>query len=47
MEGLKTFFDTSGIGGVAVALIVVTLTISYAFTIRWISRGQVDEKEKD
>ena len=45
LEFFEKLFDTASVGGVLVCIIVVTLVLSYGLTIRWISKGQVDETE--
>ncbi|MHC4663999.1 MAG: hypothetical protein ACYS8W_20240 [Planctomycetota bacterium] len=45
MEFLDWLFNTSGIGGLAVCIIVVTLVSGYGLTVRWISKGHVDKTE--
>lgn len=43
MEIMGIFFNTSGFGGVLVAVIVVGLLSSYSLTTRWIANGYEDK----
>ena len=45
MEFLDKLFNTSGIGGLAVGFIVVSLILSYSLTVRWISKGHTEKSE--
>ena len=45
MEFSDWLFNTSGLGGLAVAIIVVTLVSSYGLTVMWISKGHTDKTE--
>jgi hypothetical protein len=40
---VDALFNTAGVGGVAVCIVVTTLVISYGLTIRWISKGNTDK----
>jgi len=46
MFDVSAFFDTPSIGGAVWGCVFATLIVCYGFTIRWISKGQTDEKEE-
>lgn len=46
MDFLDAFFNTPGVGGVLVIVVVTTLILCYGLTIRWISKGHEDKAEK-
>ena len=45
MEFFDKLFNTSGLGGLAVGFIVVSLVLSYSLTVRWISEAHTEKTE--
>ena len=45
MPDMTTFFQTQGVGGVIAAVVITSIIITYALTLRWVVRGHEDDKD--